>query len=438
MLMIGIFYVMDEECHNFCLLLPQKQQQSSVTEDLCPTFQRQESFINIEENVTVDMSSQSESSTNDNNEDEDKENSKIKRIEAFREFMTNIPRHFSPSMLPPIDGNGDLKALPIKESFDGNYEFNWSINQIALLNPADFSSDRNESFFEGALSVSVNERFAQECQDFFNQSKILPSPESGNPSANTSTQSVQHRSSPSFNLLPRQCMTSNTPSTAAAAAATTGLLQPYFSLHHHNGRSPQSFNLSSIPTAAYSVYSPFHKMTTISRTTPDRGDKDMSVTESKLPTPVNGSKARRKKSKLFVDEVSGQQHLMPLEEDSNSCSTTNDDDTTEYDLRSDSITAFCHNEDKNLAVADLALSPIQAFDEDARQGDCNVIPDFNETDEAFSRDILVSMETSTQFDSQSQVTASMADMDSGCIDKSRKNCFIYKTSTPSQPERNHH
>lgn len=333
----------------------------------------------------------------DSQNTQDKENIRMKRIQAFQEFMTSIPRHWSPSMLPGLDEAGNLQAFPTKESFD----FNWSIDQVALLNPADFSCEKNESFFEDALSQSVNQRFAQECQDFFNQSRILPSPES----ENTSGISF-HPSSSSFHLLPRQCMTS-------ANSAAAGL-QPYFTVKN----SPQtSLNLSSIPTAAYSVYSPFSRM----RTTPYKEDKDMSVTESKLPTPVNGSKARRKKSKLFVDEVSGQQHLLTLEEDSNSCSTTADDDTTEFDLRSDSMTAFS----SNMVMAGLALSPIQVYDENVRLG--GDVTDFNETDEAFSRDVI-SMETSTQFDSQ--VTTSMGD--SGCVSKSS---FFYKTSTPSQPER---
>ena len=341
------------------------------------------------------------------NVDDYKEN-REERMEAFRVFMSNIQRKWSPSVLTGV--NGSLPdSFPTKESFDANnFQFNWSIDQIALLNPADFSSERNDSFFEGALNESFSQRLRQDCQDFFNQSQILPSPTIDRASVGISMRSSA--SSSSFQLL-------SCPTTSAA----TGL-HPCFS---RQGRSPQSLNISSIPTAAYSVYSPFS--TSRLKNTPDREDKDMSVTESKQPTPLNATKIRRKKSKLFVDDASG--HLLTLEEDSNSCCSTTADDT-EFDLRTDSMTAY-----SSMPLTDLALSPIQVHNERARMGG-NV--GLEETDEAFSREISSMDTTTNHFESRSQVTS----IDSGCISKIQRSVF-YKTSTPShqpcpQDKKEHH
>jgi len=319
------------------------------------------------------------------------------RLEAFEVFLTNIQRKWSPSVFPGEPGV--IEAHPTNESFE-DFEFNWSIDQVALLNPVDFSSERNDLFLEKALQeVRSNQEFRRKCDDFFNQSKILPSPDLGSA---TSSSSLSHY-------------------------LTSGRRTPIPS--HLNGRSPQSLNLSAIPSAAYyssNVFSPFsRRRTMMKKSTPPSNvpeEKDMSVCQSKLPTPVNGTKTRRKKNKLFVEdsgEEKEERHLLqPLQEDSNSCSTADD---TEFDLRNDSVTAF-----SGMTMGDLALSPIVQEFEDTRLEGEDLSSNLTETDEAFSRDVET-METSNQF----ELPAGTTSIDSGCISKIQKQSFLFKTSTPS-------
>lgn len=147
--------------------------------------------------------------------------------------MLNIPRHCSPSLV-----TCPSECLLSPQSFDPNFKFDWSIDQIAALQPVDFSTEVNPSFYQ--LDDSVVQAIRDENGQFFNQSRILPSPDT---------------------------------SETDARDGFVSLL------------SPRGFSMSLEMQG-----------------TPSRGFGDMSVSEAKLPTPLNVSKTRQTKKKLFADD----------------------------------------------------------------------------------------------------------------------------------------
>lgn len=106
------------------------------------------------------------------------------RREAFQAFISTIPRTWSPSVF-----GADMRdQYSTHESFESNFQFNWSIEQVALLNPQDFSREENESFL--VEDEEIKEKLRSECEEYFNKSKILPSPSDGNNTANNSQISI--------------------------------------------------------------------------------------------------------------------------------------------------------------------------------------------------------------------------------------------------------
>lgn len=182
-----------------------------------------------------------------------------RRRQAFQEFVRGIPRICSPSLIT-------CSTVPLcdtsPQSLDPSYRFDWSIDQMAALHPADFSTELNASFYQ--LDESVDEVIRDENSQYFNQSRVLPSPE---------TDVADSRNRSSFDP------------------------------------SPCAFSMST-------------------QSTPSRGFGDMSVSETKLPTPVNVAKSRQTKKKLFSDDSLMSEMLTEP--------STNDSDA----FRSDSITAM--------------------------------------------------------------------------------------------------
>lgn len=158
---------------------------------------------------------------------------KERRRQAFQDFVSHIPRICSPSLAASATS---FPCPNSPQSLDPDFQFNWSIDQIAALEPAHFSNELNGSFYR--LDQSVEQELQQEDQDFFDRSRVLPSPD------------TQH------------------------SDANDGLTYPF---------SPRICSMSRMGT-------------------PSRGFGDMSVSQTKVPTPVNVSKTRQKKKKLFSDD----------------------------------------------------------------------------------------------------------------------------------------
>lgn len=92
------------------------------------------------------------------------------RREAFLQFMRTIPKVCSPT----ICGTANY-CTPVRKSNDtSDIQFNWSIEQIAVLNPCDFSTSENGSFFNDSELCASTERSNAE---YFKKAVILASPE---------------------------------------------------------------------------------------------------------------------------------------------------------------------------------------------------------------------------------------------------------------------
>lgn len=99
------------------------------------------------------------------------------RRNAYLQFVSTLPKTCSPNMFDM----GNYRPSPAsEESFNRDFQFNWSIDQIALLNPCDFSTEENASFFDAVDDVRRDEVNEQN-DNYFNQPVILPSPDSTDP-----------------------------------------------------------------------------------------------------------------------------------------------------------------------------------------------------------------------------------------------------------------
>ena len=174
-----------------------------------------------------------------------------KKRQAFQEFISCIPRICSSSLVTCSTPHCFSDTSP--QSFDSSFHFNWSIDQIAALQPVDFSTELNASFYQ--LDESVDEVIRDENVQFFNQSRVLPSPD----------------------------------------ADVTDARDGFASL-----LSPRGVSIG------------LHG-------SPSRGFGDMSVSEAKLPTPVNVSKTRQKKKRLFSDDSLMSEALMLSSADGSDC-----------------------------------------------------------------------------------------------------------------------
>uniref|UniRef100_T1K4S1 Uncharacterized protein n=1 Tax=Tetranychus urticae TaxID=32264 RepID=T1K4S1_TETUR len=104
-----------------------------------------------------------------------KSDDKEARKAAFKEFIKSIPRTCSPTICGtvgcPSPGISRVDADCSEEWH--TQEFNWSIDQIAILNPCDISLDEQ---FNGELTNLLDSSLERENEQFFEQLEILPSP----------------------------------------------------------------------------------------------------------------------------------------------------------------------------------------------------------------------------------------------------------------------
>jgi len=94
------------------------------------------------------------------------------RREAFREFIKRLPRLCSPTICGTVNYKSPKSSI---ESLDElKPEFNWSIDQIALLNPCEFSYHED---FQNEMINIADTTLDKENDTFFKQNEILPSPD---------------------------------------------------------------------------------------------------------------------------------------------------------------------------------------------------------------------------------------------------------------------
>ena len=271
---------------------------------------------------------------------------------AFQEFVSTVSRRSSPSLLQ----RHQIQPLNSPQSMEDT-SFNWSIDQIAALRPVEFSREINESFYR--LDESTESSLRRECEEFFNQSRVLPSPDAYDADANDGFGNI---------FSPR------------------------------NGSVSAGWDDD----------------------TPSRGFGDMSVSESKLPTPVNVSKTRQRKKKLFFDEIgynsAGSEMMTQFSETVSSCNNTG----SNCQVFQDSITG-----QRLLEHSLPTLSPIA--------GDSSRVVEMGEADDTFSRESAESyvemMETSVSHATNDPNDLTSAKEFPAAFHAIRS--FPFKTSTPS-------
>lgn len=111
---------------------------------------------------------------------------------ALNEFLSSLPRVCSPTVCgllkkddDPINNDDEDEDMELarncsiidfdqidSNALDDHFEFNWSLEQIALLNPLDFSNEFDHHHFD----EMINQKFDEENEQFFKQDIIAPSP----------------------------------------------------------------------------------------------------------------------------------------------------------------------------------------------------------------------------------------------------------------------
>lgn len=95
------------------------------------------------------------------------------RKDAFKEFIKSLPRTCSPTICGTIGCRVESeKSDSLSEDWQSQ-EFNWSIDQLAILKPCDISLDEQ---FNGELTNLADSSLDRENEEFFKQLEILPSP----------------------------------------------------------------------------------------------------------------------------------------------------------------------------------------------------------------------------------------------------------------------
>lgn len=103
-------------------------------------------------------------------------NSEIEfRQKSYMQFITSLPRTCSPTICGTLNYHTPKQANDTGDNLS-DFRFNWSIEQVALLNPCDFSIEKNPSYLAETNKENVCP-FEKSNSDFFSQSVIIPSPE---------------------------------------------------------------------------------------------------------------------------------------------------------------------------------------------------------------------------------------------------------------------
>lgn len=131
------------------------------------------------------QSSASEDDRVKGNQDKSIEERKL----AFKRFVKSLPRICSPAIcnslglskdpkddddiLPPQELVKSPRIEEIKRESEDEDDFNWSIDQIAVLHPCDFPYDPD---FNQEMTQYYDSSMEVEDEKFFNQLEIIPSP----------------------------------------------------------------------------------------------------------------------------------------------------------------------------------------------------------------------------------------------------------------------
>ena len=103
----------------------------------------------------------------------------ISRRKNYIKFMSSLPRLCSPTICGTMNflTRSQRKKLRPQQQNE-NEVFEWSIDQIALLDPADFSNQLDEiPLFNEIDKHDLDELYEKENEQFFNQPIIVPSPD---------------------------------------------------------------------------------------------------------------------------------------------------------------------------------------------------------------------------------------------------------------------
>lgn len=122
------------------------------------------------------------------------------RYKSFLQFLSTVPKTCSPTVCGTVVVETPKSRIKRKST-----EFRWSIDQIARLNPCEFSNHEDMPNFL-QVEESESDKFQKECDDFFSQKTIAPSPDnvkvytplSGTPSFSSKTPQSAQITTPSF------------------------------------------------------------------------------------------------------------------------------------------------------------------------------------------------------------------------------------------------
>jgi hypothetical protein len=165
-----------------------------------------------------------------NNTIHESDNECESRQSSYVAFMSTIPRLCSPTICGTanyktpkrkglvenegngIEGNGiennGIEGNGIEDNgIEGNgidLSFNWSIEQLALLNPCDFSNYEDLMAFKQIDELIVSKQLDEENQEFFSQNQIIPSPKTPlkttNQTIEMNEQSIDSKLSPIYRI----------------------------------------------------------------------------------------------------------------------------------------------------------------------------------------------------------------------------------------------
>jgi hypothetical protein len=138
-----------------------------------------------------------------NNTTHESDNECESRQSSYVAFMSTIPRLCSPTICGTANyKTPKSKGLVENEGNSIDLSFNWSIEQLALLNPCDFSNYEDFMAFKQIDEQIVSKQLDEENEQFFSQNQIIPSPKTPlkttNETIEMSGQSIDFKLSPIY------------------------------------------------------------------------------------------------------------------------------------------------------------------------------------------------------------------------------------------------
>jgi hypothetical protein len=114
---------------------------------------------------------------NPNNTIHESDNECESRQSSYVAFMSTIPRLCSPTICGTANYKTPKhKGLVENEGNGIELSFNWSIEQMAILNPCEFSNYEDLMAFKQIDEQIVSKQLDEENDEFFSQNQIIPSP----------------------------------------------------------------------------------------------------------------------------------------------------------------------------------------------------------------------------------------------------------------------